>query len=281
MRISTASGSERRSRKRLPAGQTVRRGADSELDLSHCVLTTGVFAQDPLQVAPQNYKLEFENDWVKVVRVHYGPHEKIPAHDHTQTGAAYVYLNDSGPVIFKHINLSYGAITRPETKAGSFRLYKAVKEVHEVENPNDTPSDFLRVEFKTEPLNDKSLRGTFYRENYPAGENFQKIQFENEQIRVTRLVIAPRKKLDISTNVTEPALLIALSTAKFIVTGQKTKAAKLNLETGRTRWLDSNRQETIENSGDAPAELLRFELKTKPVKSNPNDKGKPHAHPHD
>ncbi len=37
------------------------------------------------------------------------------------------------------------------------------KEVHEVENPNDTPSDFLRIELKTEPVNDKSLRGKFHR----------------------------------------------------------------------------------------------------------------------
>jgi hypothetical protein len=233
-----------------------------------------------LLVAPNNYKLELENDWVKVVRVHYGAREKVPAHDHTQTAAAYVYLNNSGPVIFKHINLSYGAITRPETKAGSFRLYKAVKEVHEVENPNDTPSDFLRVEFKTEPVNDKTLRGKFHRETYPAGENFQKVQFENEQVRATRLVIAPRKKMDVSTNASEPALLIALSPAKFRASGQKGKAAKLNLEAGQTRWLDANQQETLENSGDAPAELLRFDLKTKPVKSDPNDKGKPHAHTH-
>jgi hypothetical protein len=231
-------------------------------------------------VAPQNYKLELENDWVRVVRVHYGPHEKVVAHDHTQTGAAYVYLNDSGPVIFKHINLSYGAITRPETKAGAFRLYKAVKEVHEVENMSDTPSDFLRVEFKTEPVNDKTLRGKFFREDYPAGENFQKTQFENEQIRVTRLVIAPNKKIDILTKASEPALLIALSPAKFRLSGKKIKAAQVSLEMGRARWLDVGRQETLENVGGAPIELLRFDLKTKPVKADPNEKGKPRAHPH-
>jgi hypothetical protein len=90
------------------------------------LLITTLFAQDPIKVAPEAYQMEFENEWVKVTRVHYAPRVKIPAHDHTETGAAYVYLNDSGPVIFKHIGLSYGAITRPETKAGSFRLYKAV-----------------------------------------------------------------------------------------------------------------------------------------------------------
>src|SRR5262249_17886356 len=119
-----------------------------------CLSAVAVAAQDPMKVAPDAYKLEFENDHVKVQRVHYAPRVKIPEHDHTAFGAAYVYLNDAGPVIFKHVGLSYGAVTRPAVKAGSFRLYKAVKETHEVENISDTHSHFLRVEFKTEPDKD-------------------------------------------------------------------------------------------------------------------------------
>src|SRR5262249_38081164 len=232
------------------------------------------FAQDPLKVAPENYKLDFENEWVKVVRVHYGAKEKVPVHAHTEFAAAYVYLNDCGPVIFKHIGASYGAITRPEVKAGSFRLYKAGPEVHEVENPNDTPSDFLRIEFKTEPVNEKSLYGKYHSETYPANENFGKVQFENEQIRVTRLVIAPKKKLEVSTGAIEPALLVALSPAKFAHTERR---RQLILETGKTQWLPAKEQEMLENSGDQPAELLRFEFKTKPLKPDQNKKA-PHAH---
>ena len=94
-----------------------------------------------------------------------------------QDATMWVYLNDGGPVIFKHIGLEYGAVTRPATKAGSFRLYKAIKEVHEVENTSDLPSDFLRVEFKTRIVDDKTLRGRFHREARPDGENYQKVQF--------------------------------------------------------------------------------------------------------
>ena len=32
-------------------------------------------AQDPTKVEPKHYKLAFENEWVQVVDVHYGPHE--------------------------------------------------------------------------------------------------------------------------------------------------------------------------------------------------------------
>ena len=173
------------------------------------------FSQDPLKVAPQAYKLQFENEWGKVTRVHYGPHEKIPAHDHTRWPAAYVYLNDAGPIIFRHVDWEHPVLTRPATKAGSFRLSPttAAKETHEVENPTDTASDFLRIEFKTQPVNRTSLRGRFTREQYPAGENFRKVQFENEQIGVTRVVCAPQRSLNVIAISSEPALLVVLSSA--------------------------------------------------------------------
>ncbi len=246
------------------------------LTLIVCMPFGTASAQDPLKVAPQAYKLEFENEWVMVTRVHYGPYEKIPEHYHTERSSAYVYLNDGGPIIFKHVNLPYGDITRKETKAGSFRVYKGLKEVHAVENPTGIPSYFLRVEFKTEPVNDQSLRGKFYREPYPPGENFRKIQFENEQIRITRIVIAPRSGLDGSTSATKPALLVALTPGRFKARGQKSKAAQISLEPGRAHWLSVNQRQQLENVSDGAAELLRFEFKTKPV----SGQTKPHDHDH-
>ena len=236
-------------------------------------------AQDPFKVAPQAYKLEFENEWVKVARVHYAPHEKIPVHDHTKAAAAYVYLNDSGPVVFKHIGLDYGAITRPAAKAGSFRLYRAVKEVHEVENTSDLPSDFLRVELKTKAINESSLRGRYFREDYPAGENYKKVQFENEQIRVTRLVCAPGKRLDVSANSTEPALLIALSPARLNAVEPKAKNPRLTLAPGKTLWVATNQQRLLENGGDTPIELLRFDFRTGPVGNDAPEKGSSPSRP--
>jgi hypothetical protein len=238
---------------------------------------TQAIAQDPLKTLPHAYKLQFENEWVRVVRVHYAPYEKLPAHEHTPTASAYVYLNDSGPVIFNHIDKDYGAVTRPATKAGSFRVYRGLQELHEVENKSELPSDFLRVEFKTDPVDEKSLRGRFHREGYPSGDNYQKIQFENEQIRITRLVCAPGKKLEISTSPNEPTLLIALSPAQLKV--NRSKAVQFKLGLGQTRWINLNQQEQLENTGNTPAELLRFDFKTKPLSKEALEKNKKHEHP--
>ena len=230
-----------------------------------CLATVNGVAQDPLKSLPDAYKLDFENEWVKVVRVHYAPNQKLPAHEHTQMASAYIYLNDGGPVIFKHIGLAYGAVTRPATKAGSFRLYQAIKEIHEVENTSDLPSEFLRVEFKTDPVNEKSLRGRFYREAYPPGQNVGKVQFENEQVRITRLVCAQRKMIDISTGSNEPSLLIALSPANLKSAPGKGGSSEFKLGLGETRWIAVNKQEQFENVGDGPAEVLRIDFKTKPL----------------
>jgi hypothetical protein len=244
-----------------------------------CLFTITGFAQDPLKVAPQAYKLQFENDWVKVVRVYYAPREKIIAHEHTPNASAYVYLNDGGPVLFNHVDKDYGAVTRQATKAGSFRVYKGIQELHEVENKSDLPSEFLRVEFKTDPVDEKTLKGRFYREDYPAGENFQKVQFENEQIRITRLVCAKGKQLDVSTNPSEPSLLIALSPSDFKVNSGKGKTKKIKLALGQTEWVALNQQEQLENIGNAPAEMLRFDFKTRLLTKEELQKKKKHEHP--
>jgi hypothetical protein len=220
-------------------------------------------AQDPLKTLPESYKLQLENDWVRVMRVHYAPHAKLPVHDHTKAAAAYVYLNNAGPVLFKHIGASYGSVERPATVDGAFRLYSAVDEVHEVENTSDTPSDFLRVEFKTEPVGARRLRGRYAPEPYPAGESFSKVQFENEQIRVTRLGCAPKKSCDVSPEATLPALLIALTPIR-VAFGDKREALKL--EKGQTEWLAEGSKRAVENKEASPVDLLLFELKTKPVK---------------
>src|ERR1041384_5522428 len=96
-------------------------GADMRLIHAAIViwlLGVHAFAQDPFKVAPQAYKLQFENDWVRIVRVHFDPHEKIASHDHPKLGTVYVYLKDGGEVRFSHTGTEPYALVRPPVKAG-------------------------------------------------------------------------------------------------------------------------------------------------------------------
>jgi quercetin dioxygenase-like cupin family protein len=229
--------------------------------LAIACLAVPAAAQDPLVTLPQAYKRVLENEWVKVVRVHYEPNEKLPSHDHTESAAAYVYLNNGGPVIFTH---DYGAATRPATREGSFRLYRAIKETHTVENTSALPSDFLRVEFKTEPLEANRLNGRYHREPNPTGELFEKTQFENAQIRATRYVLPPGKTMELAA-LAEPALFVALTAGAFRATiAPGTPATDISMQPGAVRWIPVGTQASVENAGSDAAELLRFDLKTKP-----------------
>ena len=220
--------------------------------LCAAVIAFSTFGQDPTKVAPDAYKLQFENLWVKVTRVHYAPRVKIPVHNHTEYGTAYVYLNDCGPVIFRHVNEKYAEVTRPATKTGSFRLFRTIKEVHEVENPNDTPSDFLRVEFKTVEDKRKPLQGKFHRENY-FGQDITKVQFENDQIRATRFSCT--EGCNLAANVKESSIVVLLTPAKL-------KSGE-SAEIGSTFWIESGAGAEFGKNGSERVELIRFDLKSR------------------
>jgi hypothetical protein len=66
-----------------------------------------------------------------------------------------------GTCDFRHTDQEYHDMTRPATKAKSFRVNRAMQERHEVENTSSTPSEFLRVEFNTEQREPDTMRGRF------------------------------------------------------------------------------------------------------------------------
>nr|NIR51506.1 hypothetical protein [candidate division KSB1 bacterium]NIS26908.1 hypothetical protein [candidate division KSB1 bacterium]NIT73741.1 hypothetical protein [candidate division KSB1 bacterium]NIU27639.1 hypothetical protein [candidate division KSB1 bacterium]NIU94275.1 hypothetical protein [candidate division KSB1 bacterium] len=48
------------------------------------LMTQSPFAQDATKVDPKHYKVEFENDQVRVLRISYGPGEKSVMHEHPE-----------------------------------------------------------------------------------------------------------------------------------------------------------------------------------------------------
>src|SRR5260370_39546647 len=50
-------------------------------------------AEDPVKVDPRHYKVEFENERVRVLRIKYGPGEQSVMHSHPE--AIAVFLTDT------------------------------------------------------------------------------------------------------------------------------------------------------------------------------------------
>jgi hypothetical protein len=212
-----------------------------------------IHGQDPLKAAPRSYKLEFENDLVKVMRVHYAAREKVPVHDHSRSPAAYVYLNDSGPINFRHTDWEHPVLRRPPVKAGSFRLSptRFADETHEAENPNDTASDFLRIEFKFLPVAKTTVQGRFPREQIVADKGYSKVHFDNENVRVTREIIPQGQEIKLTSGKTEPALVV------IVFAGPD----RGEYEPGQAIWIGAGQERTIKNRTGAALEFLRFDLK--------------------
>lgn len=106
------------------------------------LLATAV-AQDPVKVDPQHYKVESENAQVRVLRVHYGPHEKSVMHYHPSSVA--VFLTDGASKMI----LPDGKTQDTAFKAGQTLWAPAGK--HLPENTGDQPFELLVIELKSKP----------------------------------------------------------------------------------------------------------------------------------
>ena len=109
-----------------------------------CLLAASTaYAQDPVKVDPAHYKVAFENAQVRVLKVHYGPHEKSVMHSHP--AGVVVFLTDS----HTKFTLPNGKSEERSAKAGETRWSKA--ETHLTENLSDKPEEVVLVELKSSP----------------------------------------------------------------------------------------------------------------------------------
>ena len=97
-------------------------------------------AQDPVKVSPEHYKVEFENDQVRILRATRGPHEKAPMHEHPEYVA--IYLTD----IHQKITNADGTVQEVNRKKGETSHSAPVK--HAEENISDQPLEVVVVELK-------------------------------------------------------------------------------------------------------------------------------------
>ncbi len=109
-------------------------------------------AQDAVKVDPKHYKVESENAQVRVLRVHYGPHEKSVMHSHPASVA--VFLTD-GSMRFTDADGK-----TQDVKVTKGQVQTEAAQVHNPENIGDKPFDVIVIELKGEapPASTASLR---------------------------------------------------------------------------------------------------------------------------
>lgn len=104
---------------------------------------TSLQAQDAVKADAKHYTVAFENDQVRVLKVHYGPGEKSAMHSHPNVVA--VFLSDAK-----------GKFTFPDGKTEDFNakagdaIWNEAK-AHLPENTGDKAFDVVVVELKSKP----------------------------------------------------------------------------------------------------------------------------------
>ena len=108
--------------------------------LALALFTTPARAQDPVKVDPKHYKVEFENDQVRVLRIHYGVGEKSVMHAHPANCA--IFLNDQT----FNFTIPDGTTEPASVRAG--QLGCGDGNVHLPENTRPDAAEIIMVEFK-------------------------------------------------------------------------------------------------------------------------------------
>ncbi len=96
--------------------------------------------QDAVKVDPKHYRVELENEQVRVLRIRYGPREKSVMHGHP--ASIGVHLTDA------HVRFTFsdGKTEEVRVKAGEVLSYPTCE--HLPENLSGQPLELVFFEFK-------------------------------------------------------------------------------------------------------------------------------------
>ena len=150
-----------------------------------------------------------------------------------------------------------GSLSEADDAVQEAWLRLSRSEASAVENLGGLTSEFLRIEIKTDAPDRASLNGRFAPFDGNRRSGLEKVEFDNSQLRATRIISGPDGRLSVLSPPRQPSLIVVIAGAGEISKGQ-------------TFWLGPGESKEFTNgqSGDLPQiELLRFDFKTKPKKS--------------
>jgi len=188
-------------------------------------------------------KVEIENDWVRVLRVKQGPHEKSPEQQHPASVA--VYLTDI------HQRVSGVEVTR---KTGEVAWIEAGQRTEE--NLSDQPLEYVLVELK--PGAPKAKGWPVELDPVKLEPAYEQVPFENARVRVLRTILEPHLKGPTHDHPSYVVVyLTELHTTMTLADGRQVDNPR---RPGEIAWRDPYRH-TTENVGDRTAVEIQIELK--------------------
>jgi len=212
---------------------------------------------DPLIADPPHYNLEVKNRWVRAIREHMGPNEKMPMHQHPLPGSLIVFLTD------RHNRLTSPGCTSQELRNRAGDLMWSLASTHRSENLTSAPFEAVQIEPRQpgkSPVNGTPAPPEKLDATVIDSQHYH-VEFENEYVRVIRVSIAPHEKLRMHKHPDTGAVLVHLTDQNMRLTLSDGTVRSSRYAAKQVRWVYPGIAHQDENLSDAPLQFIRIELK--------------------
>jgi len=203
-------------------------------------------AQDPVKVSPKEFKIELENQWVRVLRLKRDGRSKEPMHQHPAT--VVVYLTDS----HQRVVGADGKAQEVTRKAGDVVFNEPVK--HAGENLSNQPIEAIVVELKPGAPKSPPIK----LDPVILDPEHHLVPFQNDRVRVLRTILEPHLKSPMHEH--PHYVVVYLTELHTTMTLGDGKVVDNPRKPGDVAWRDALKHET-ENIGDRTAVEIQIELK--------------------
>jgi len=206
---------------------------------------------DAPKADPKHHRVEFENDWVRVIRFRIPPHEKTALHDHPSV--VVLYLTDGD----LKVTTPDGKVSEAHPKAGAAGWRGPI--AHTVENIGAKPVEGIGVE----PKGAGNAAWTPPTLDAVRVNPHDKMEFENDQVRIIRVTVGKGESAPMHEH---PAgVQILLTDLHVRVTTPDGKTTEASRKAGEVGY-SPPRAHSVENVGERFEEVI-VDLKGAPSKT--------------
>jgi quercetin dioxygenase-like cupin family protein len=209
-----------------------------------------LYAQDPVKVSPEHYKVLLDNDQVRVLRATRGPREKAPMHSHPEYVA--VYLTD----LDQKNTAPDGSTQEVHRKAGAVSHSDPLS--HAEENISDKPLEVIVIELKDKPAGASTYQYDPATDPVKLEPQYHKVEFENDRVRILRTRLEPHVPAPMHTHPNYVTVYLTdVHTKMTMADGTVNDNRRKKSEVGYRAGL----KHKTENVEDQPADEIQVELK--------------------
>jgi hypothetical protein len=229
---------------------------------SDACATIATDVQDGVLVVPQNYKVLYETDDVRVIEVTVAPHTKELAH--TNARPAVMYLDGPTATKMQYVGSTEVSEHPYDPNFKPIAIWTTPEGLHTLENTGDTVFHAIRVEFKhpgcalpgVATLTDAGPRDGV--KVWPQGH---RVLFDNAEVRVLDVHNAPHSKEPYHTHAWPGFFYVVQAVPMKYSTQDGAAPIMLGVPPIKIVPLPPNPLHSVENLGDQDAHFIRFELK--------------------